>query len=699
LWWSWHIEARDIFRVLDRPLWKATGHNPVKLLQQIETCRLVAAAGDPEFLSSYDSIMGAFKTDISNTNTWFAANYPHLQHHTIAYFSLEFAIHNSLPIYAGGLGILAGDYCKEASDLGIPLVGVGFMYPEGYLHQHISTDGWQEDTYERMNFAEAPISPVFTSNKQRLKVEIPLDDHSVHATIWQVDIGRVKLYLLDTNVEENSPTDRQLSARLYAGDREMRLQQEIIIGIGGVRALGAMKVKPVIWHANEGHTTFMMLERIRELVEKGLSFTDATRMVRASTIFTTHTPIPAGNDVFPLDLIERSFQRYPSSLGLDRDAFLKLGILEPENTVFNMTVLGLRMAEHCNGVSQLHGGICRKMWHSLWPDVEEKDVPIVAITNGIHAPSWVSPEMARLYQRYLGPDWINKHDDPMIWERVTDIPNKEIWLTRHWVKHKLVTEVQDRTRKRWSEDHVSPEQALAMGALLDAEALTIGFSRRFTAYKRATLILHDLNRLKRILRNELRPVQIIFSGKAHPDDEYGKFLIKEVYKAAKDPEFSGRIAFVEDYDMHLARYMVHGTDVWLNTPVPLREACGTSGQKAALNGVIHLSALDGWWYEGYNGTNGWAIHQNIETPDSPELDKIDVAELYDILEEKVVPLYYERDMDGIPHGWMQMIKETIRSNAPMFSTRRMAKEYTEQMYLAAIQTSQTVANPDDGNTI
>jgi len=695
LWWSWHIESRDLFKVLDRPLWKLTGHNPVKLLQQIAPHRLVAAAQDPVFLDKYDSVMNDFKTDMSASDTWFTTQYPHLTQYTVAYFSLEFAIHNSLPLYAGGLGILAGDYCKEASDLGLPMVALGFMYPQGYFHQRVSVDGWQEDVYEELSFNEAPISPVLTAQRQAIRVEVPLDARAIHVAVWQVNVGRVKLYLLDTNVEENSPADRQLSGRLYAGDREMRLQQEIVLGIGGVRVLRALGIDPAIWHANEGHAAFMMLERVRELVENGLAFTEAASRVRATTVFTTHTPVPAGNDVFSLDLMEKHFRRYWGSLGLNRDTFLELGTQESDKTAFNMTVLGLRMADQRNGVSQLHGGVCRRMWHSLWPDVEEKDVPIGSVTNGIHVPTWGTPQMTRLGERYLAPDWLKSHDDPALWERIVDIPDEEIWAARRWLKYKFISSVKDRARKRWCEDRVSPIQALAMGALLDTEVLTLGFSRRFTDYKRASLILRDADRLKRILRNELRPVQLIFAGKAHPDDERGKQLIQEVYNVAKDPGFGGRIAFVEDYDMHMARYLVHGTDVWLNTPRPLQEASGTSGQKAALSGVLNLSVLDGWWYEGYNGANGWAIHQDVGAFDSPDQDKSDAEELYSLLEGTVVPLYYDRDMNGVPHGWIRLIKESIRSNVPLFSARRMAKEYTEKMYLTPAQASRTAQKGAD----
>jgi starch phosphorylase len=688
LWWSWHIEARQLFKALDRPLWKAVGHNPVKLLYQIAPYRLVFAAQNPSFLQRYDSVMSHFKADMSTVHPWLTAECPSLSHHTIAYFSLEFAIHSSLSIYAGGLGVLAGDYCKEASDLGLPLVGLGFMYPQGYFHQHISDNGWQEEIYEQLNFNEAPIKPVLTHQGQQLTVDMPLDSRSVKVAVWQVNVGRVKLYLLDADIEENSPADRQLSTRLYVGDREMRLQQEIVIGIGGVRVLRALGIEPTIWHANEGHSTFMMLERARELVENGLDFTEAANTVRASTVFTTHTPVPAGNDVFSLDLMDKYFHRYWSRLGLDRDTFLNLGMRKDNDSVFNMTVLGMRMSDRRNGVSQLHGRVCRHMWHSLWPDTNEENVPIGSVTNGVHVPTWVAPQIAILYEEHLNQDWLKNHDDPAVWESIHDIPDEELWEVRRWLKNKLIHRVQDRARKRWTEDLVTPVQALAMGALLSTDALTLGFCRRFTDYKRSALVLNDIDRLKHILQNELQPVQIIFAGKAHPMDERGKELIQEIYNIAKDPQVGGRIAFVENYDMHMARYLIRGVDVWLNTPRPLHEASGTSGQKAALNGVPHLSVLDGWWYEGYNGNNGWAISDDLKEIDPAYQDKLHANELYRLLEEKIIPLYYDRDLFGVPHGWIQVIKETIRSNTPLFSARRMTKDYVTQMYLPSTQDNQ-----------
>ncbi|MBI4295260.1 MAG: alpha-glucan family phosphorylase, partial [Chloroflexi bacterium] len=501
LWWSWHPEARRLFKVLDRPLWKATCHNPIRLLQQIAPYRLVAAAEDPAFLQQYDSVVNGFYTDMSASQSWFQEKYPDLKRHTLAYFSMEFAIHSSLPLYAGGLGVLAGDYCKEASDLGLPMVGVGFMYPQGYFHQRISADGWQEEVYRQLNFGEAPVTPVLTAQKQPMRAEIQLDSRSVCAAVWQASVGRVKLYLLDTDLEENSPADRQLSARLYGGDSEMRLQQEIVLGIGGVRILRALDIEPSIWHANEGHAAFMMLERCREQVENGLDFAEALTRVQANTVFTTHTPVPAGNDTFPSSLIEKYFYRYWDSLGLGRNAFLRLGAQSSDDSAFNMTVLGLRMAGQCNGVSRLHGGVCRRMWQCLWPGAEEEDVPIGSVTNGVHVTTWVAPQMAGLYEKYLGHDWLTRHDDPALWERIDNIPDGEVWAAHRWLKHKLISLVQDRARKRWAENSHPAAHIVALGGLLDTEALTVGFSRRFTDYKRAALILYEVDRLKRIVQN------------------------------------------------------------------------------------------------------------------------------------------------------------------------------------------------------
>ena len=684
LWWSWHPQARDLLRALDYPLWRTGGHNPVKQLREISPDRLQEAASDPVFLTLYDSVMSAFDADMSAQGMWCATNYPHLLQAPIAYFSMEFAIHNSLPMYAGGLGTLAGDTCKEASDLGLPLVGVGLMYPQGYFHQHISSDGWQEEVYRQLDFDEAPIKPVLSHQGHRSLVQIQLDSRAVSIGVWQVKVGCAIIYLLDTNVEENALQDRQLSARLYIADRELRIGQEIILGIGGVRVLRALGIEPVIWHANEGHTAFMMLERIREEVEKGALFAEAAQRVGATTVFTTHTPVLAGHDSFPVQLIERYLDGYWDTLGIEREAFLKLGQLDSASEqAFNMTAFALRMADQRNSVSQLHGAVTRRMWHGLWPEAREHEVPISYVTNGIHVPTWIAPELSQLYGKYLGEDWVKRYDEASLWERVLDIPDDELWTVHQLLKRKLMGVMLERTQKRWAEGEVTPQQVIAMGALLHPEVLTIGFVRRFTEYKRPTLIFHDIERLKRIVRDRWRPVQIIFAGKSHPADFPSKYLLHQVYALTMDREFGGRIAFVEDYDMHTAHYLVQGVDLWLNNPRRLQEACGTSGMKASLNGVLHLSILDGWWHEGYNGANGWAIGDGLLKASSEEEDEEDADALYRLLEEKIVPLYYERNRRGVPHGWILMVKEAIRSVVPLFCTRRMLKDYVERAYHVA----------------
>jgi len=687
LWWSWHPQARDLFRALDYPLWRSSGHNPVKQLREISIDKLSAAAGDSAFLSLYDSVMSAFDAEMLDKQSWFAAKYPHVLDGPIAYFSMEFAIHNSLPIYAGGLGVLAGDVCKEACDLGLPLIAVGFMYPQGYFHQHISAEGWQEEIYRQLDFDEAPINPINPvpgSTWCGPLVRVELSDRPLHIGVWQVCLGRVNLYLLCCNVEGNAPDDRQLCARLYTADREQRIQQEIVMGIGGVRALRALGIRPSVWHANEGHNAFMMLERVREEVEAGATFAEALRNVRATTVFTTHTPVAAGHDVFPVSLVEKYFRGYWESLQISREAFLKLGQeggAGDQN--FNMTVLGLKMADHRNAVSRLHRETTRRMWHGLWPEAKEDETPISQITNGVHVPSWMAPEMSRLYEKHLGPDVSRRHDDVNLRTLVLGIPDEELWAVRQVLKRKLMGSMVERARGCSTERECPARQVLAMGALLDPDVLTIGFVRRFAAYKRPELIFHDVERLKRIVTDTWHPVQIVFAGKSHPADFPSKQLLHDVYTLATDREFQGRIAFVEDYDMHMARYLVQGVDVWLNVPRRLQEASGTSGMKAAVNGVLHLSVRDGWWYEGYNGNNGWAIGDGLEAREPGEEDSSDAASLYRLLEEEIIPLYYQRDRVGVPHGWLRVIKEAIGSIVPYFCARRMLKEYVEQMYVPA----------------
>ncbi len=682
LWWSWHDEARRLFRALDYPLWRTSGHNPVKLLCEIDPDTLQAAANDADFLALYDSVIANFDADISNSDTWFNRDYPNLLKGPVAYFSMEYALHNSLPIYAGGLGILAGDICKEASDSGIPMVAIGFMYPQGYFHQHISTNGWQKEVYRQLDFEEIPISRVLTNDGKTAITEVQLGDVSLAIEVWQVRVGRTNIYLLDTNLEPNPAQYRQLSARLYVADSEKRIQQEFILGIGGVRVLRALNINPAVWHANEGHNAFMMLERLREEVTKGASFAEAMSRVQKTTVFTTHTPVLAGQDIFPAQLVEKYFRGYWESLGIDRETFFSLGQCDSSGT-FNMTVLALKMAGHRGAVSQLHEKVSRKMWHGLWPELSEDQVPISHITNGVHVPSWIAPELFYLLRKYLGEDWLKKHDVEKLWEQMVDVPDDELWSVRKQLNRKLIAAIRERIRRRWVEDYIPAKQLLTMGTLLDSEVLTIAFTRRFTEYKRPTLIFRDIERLKKIINNQWRPVQIIFAGKSHPNDLPSKRLLQQVYTMASDPGFRGRIAFVEDYDMHLARFLVHGVDVWLNTPRRPQEASGTSGMKASLNGVLHLSVRDGWWHEGYNGSNGWAIGSENPTPEEEDIE--DAEAVYRLLEEEIVPLYYSRDRNGVPYGWMRMVKEAMRSIVPLFCARRMLREYTEQMYHPAAQ--------------
>ena len=684
LWWSWHDQSRLLFKMLDRTLWKQTTHRPVKMLWEMSPERVQQATSDPLFRRAYNAVLMRFERELQDTELWFPTHYPELMDRPIAYFSAEFGLHQSLPIYSGGLGILSGDHCKEASDLGLPFVGVGFLYPMGYFRQRIPSHGWQEAIYEPLNPDQVPIRPVMDENGQRLFIQVQLDRQIIHVELWHVQVGRVNLYLMDTDVEQNEPWDRELTHRLYGGDHEMRIKQEIVLGIGGVRALRALGIDPAVWHMNEGHSAFLILERIREMVEKGMRFEDAAAAVRATSVFTTHTPVPAGHDAFAFHLIEKYFWHYWDRLGLDRESFMALGAhQEPWGTAFNMTVLALRHASHTNAVSRLHGQVARRMFQSVWPDTPEDEIPIISITNGVHIATWMAGSMVRLLGKYLGEDWLEHHDDPDLLARVADIPDTELWQVRQNLKRKLMGFIRERTRRKHISGELDPDQVLAAGTFLDPEALTIGFARRFATYKRANLIFYDIERLKAMLHDRYRPLQIIFAGKAHPADDPGKHLIQQIYHIAKDPAFGGRIAFVEDYDMHVAHYLVQGVDVWLNTPRRPYEASGTSGMKAAINGVPHLSVLDGWWDEGYNGINGWAIGDGEQVDDPAEQDRRDAAILYRLLEEEVIPMYYKRDSDGVPRDWIQVVKQAIRTAIPRFCTRRMIKEYTRQMYVPA----------------
>jgi starch phosphorylase len=685
LWWSWHPAARMLYKVLSRPEWKESVHNPVKMLRELPGEVFQAAANDPEYVSHYSAIMNRFRSDMGEKGGWFSTQITGSSSLLpIAYFSAEYGLHRSLPFYAGGLGFLAGDYLKECSDLGLPLVAVGFMYPEGYILQTIREDGWQQTVDDVLDRDSAPITRVLSDDGVQLVIEVPFMKPSIHVAVWKVMVGRIPLYLMDTDIKENDPWNRSISSRLYSGDTELRLRQEIVLGIGGSEMLNVLGIRHSIAHLNDGHAAFALLERIRERVAGGISFTEALEYIRSTTIFTTHTPVPAGNDIFPFPLMEKYFNAYFPLLGLDRDAFFRLGI-RPEEPAsgFNMTAFALRLSRYHNAVSRRHGEVSRRMWKSLWPDLPEKEVPIGHITNGVHVPTWIEPKMERLLDKYLGRDWQADHDDPARWGLVDTIPDEELWQTHYWLKVKLLNRICERTRLAWASRKISPSVVMAEGTLLDPLHLTLGFSRRFASYKRADLIFTDLERLKEMINDRWNPIQIIFAGKAHPVDDAGKRILQRVFNYAKDPEMGGRIAFVENYDEQLAQYLVHGVDVWLNNPLPPMEACGTSGMKASLNGVPQMSIPDGWWIEGYNSRNGWSFGEQEEKA-GEDRDKADAGAMYDLLKKKIIPLYYTVDDDGIPHGWVKVMKEAMKSVGPAFSTRRMVKEYFRTFYREAL---------------
>lgn len=686
LWWSWHPAARMLFKMLDRPAWKESGHNPVKMLREIPRQTLEVAANDPQYLRHYNTVLAQFEEDVGTKKGFSIKNFESEYAYPIAYFSAEFGLHHSLPFYAGGLGFLAGDHLKECSDLGVPLVAIGFMYPEGYLRQQIREDGWQESLDEPLDRGTASISRILNEKGEQLIVQVPLIEPPIYVAVWGVMVGRIPLYLLDTDIEANDPWNRKISTHLYVGDIEQRLRQEIVLGIGGSMALDILEIKHSVLHLNEGHAAFALLERIRERVQAGMSFEEAAEKVKDTSVFTTHTPVPAGHDVFPFQLMDKYFGPYWQALKLNRDAFLQLGIHPGEpGAGFNMTAFALRMSGYHNAVSKRHVEVARKMWQSLWPDIPEHKVPINYITNGVHVPTWIEPKIELLFNKYLGPGWLSKHDNPGLWELIDDIPDEELWKTHYWLKMKLINTIRERTRQRWAKQHVNPSVVIAGGTLLNPSVLTLGFARRFATYKRTDLFLYDTDRLKKLLRNRWHPVQIIFAGKAHPADDPGKRILQRVFNAARDPELAGRVAFVEDYDEQLAQYMVHGVDVWLNNPLPPMEACGTSGMKAALNGVPQLSIMDGWWIEGFNGKNGWAFG---EKQISGNRDGVDAQAIYEILEREIIPLYYSFSEEGVAHGWVGVMKECIKSNAPRFSARRMVKEYLEKFYAPALKKTQ-----------
>ncbi|MGI0492704.1 alpha-glucan family phosphorylase [Alkalinema pantanalense CENA528] len=690
-WWCWHYEAISLFVLIDPVEWGRCGQNPVILLEQVSSDRLTQLTCDPQYMKQFHQVLAQFDQYMTGQDTWGSQHLPdHLSYqHPIAYFCAEFGIHESLPVYSGGLGILAGDHMKSASDLAIPMVGIGLLYRQGYFRQRLNREGWQEDYYVDAPFERMALSPVKNSDGQPITIAVQVRSRQVQAQIWQVNVGRTRLFLLDTDIDGNDPIDRWLTGHLYGGNQETRIAQEILLGIGGVLALEALGIEPAIYHLNEGHAAFCLLEVCRQEMQKtGQAFYDVEKSVRERCVFTTHTPVPAGHDVFSADLIDSFFANYWEKLKLTREQFLSLGArrLGDPWEPFGMTVLALRLCRNANGVSQLHGEVSRKMWNVMYPDRSEDKVPIGYITNGVHMPSWIAPLFADLFTEYLGNNWQDHMYDPKLWQQVDQIPDEEIWQRHQILKARLVAHT--RSKVRMARENRGEDWSLihATTHLLDPEILTIGFARRFSPYKRGDLLLRDTQKAMEIFSSTDRPIQIIFSGKAHPADEEGKRIIQRLMEWCRQSDLRDRVAFIEDYDMYTARKLVHGVDVWLNNPRRPLEASGTSGQKVCVNGGLNCSVLDGWWCEGYQadgqgqGLNGWAIGEDAHTSDQTLQDKIDSEALYHLLQNEILPLYYDQDANGVPHNWVKMMKASIKTNCPAFNTHRMLIDYVNQMY-------------------
>ncbi|HSI84663.1 MAG: alpha-glucan family phosphorylase [Candidatus Methylacidiphilales bacterium] len=689
LWWTWNDKAISLFRRLDPKLWEDVGHNPARLLRDIRQIALKAAAENPDFVSHLDEVTDELQAYLGKNDRWYRKTYGSERdsNNLVAYFSAEFGFHESLPIYSGGLGILAGDHCKAASDLGVPFIAVGLLYRLGYFKQRINKDGWQESESIHWKFEELPISEVRTGEAQLpLTVTVLLPGRNVYVKVWEVKIGLIRLYLMDTDVPENSEDDRKITYQLYGGDHEMRVKQEIVLGIGGARAIAAMGLKPAVYHMNEGHAAFLSLERVRVgVVDHGLKFSEALQYVAASSLFTTHTPVAAGNDAFSPDLVNRYFGSMVHELKITQDEFLRLGRsweARPDEP-FSMTILALRTSRQANGVSAIHGDVSRKMWQVVWPGVPAPEIPIDHITNGIHTLTWMAPEIRALFEKAGGAFWEDSLSSRESWKSQARISDEDFWSTHQALKNKLIGFARANLRNQRLRSGFSAEDIRLAGEVLEPNILTIGFARRFATYKRATLLFRDLHRLDAIVNNPDRPVQFLFAGKAHPADEPGKRLIQRIYQVAQMPQFRDRILFIENYDINVARYMYHGVDVWMNNPTRPLEASGTSGEKVPPNGGLNFSVRDGWWDEAYDGTNGWAIGEEVTSSDPNIQDEFDAVSIYSLLEERVAPLYYNRDSNGIPKEWLKWCRDSIETVSPVYNTFRMVQDYTTKFYRSA----------------
>ena len=688
LWWSWNTDFLKIFKEIDIDLWERVDKNPVKFLKLVSQEKLEQASINQQVLKQYDKIVNDFDGYMNSKNTWFSKKYPNNKNDIIAYFSAEYGLDETIPIYSGGLGILSGDHLKSASDLGIPLVAVGLLYKNGYFHQKIDGYGNQQSIYKDIDLMNLPINPVKDEKGEELKVLLKLPGKNLYLKVWKINVGRITLYLLDSDIPENTDEDyRNITLRLYGGDQEMRIKQEIVLGMGGVNLLRTLGLDPNIYHMNEGHSSFLLLEVIKNIIkEKKVSFDIARDITSAKTVFTTHTPVPAGNDIFPMELVEKYFKGYWTKLGIDKDTFLHLGT-KPNDTLdsgFNMGILALKIAGKKNGVSKLHGAVSRELFGDVWPAIAANESPITYVTNGIHTCTWLAPNLKELYNKYLIPYWQDNIQIQETWKKIDNIPNEILWEEHQARKNKLLKLVKENVTNNMKENGISYEEINEITSKLNPNALTIGFARRFATYKRATLIFRDLERITQILNNSEKPVQLIFAGKAHPADKEGQELIRYIKEISMKPQFKGKIFVLENYNIGIARYLVSGVDVWLNNPRRPMEASGTSGQKASVNGVINFSVLDGWWAEGYDSKNGWTIGTNDEYSSYDIQDDADSNSMYTTLENKIIPTYYDKASNGISEKWLRIMKNSIISTGGRYSTSRMLCDYTDRLYMPLI---------------
>ena len=686
LWWAWNTDFLRLFKEIDIDLWEQIGKNPVKFLKQVSQEKIEQYATDANFLKEYDKVVEDFDNYMNSRNTWFNKKYSENKNDLIAYFSAEYGLDQILSIYSGGLGILSGDHLKAASDLGLPLIGVGLLYKNGYFHQVINAEGRQESVYNDIDLENLPMLPAKDAKGNDLIISEKIQRRRIYLKVWQVNVGRVKLYLMDSDIIENADEDiKEITKRLYGGDQEMRIKQEIVLGIAGTKLVKELGLEPTVYHMNEGHSAFLLLELMRQLVEdKKIAFKIARDIVTSQTIFTTHTPVPAGNDIFSIDLMDKYFKNFWESLGIEREQFMRLGVApdQPTESGFNMGILALKIAGKRNGVSKLHGEVSRELFTECWPDISSNESPITYVTNGIHTCSWLAPKLKELYNKYLIPYWQDKIHEEETWKKVQNIPNEELWKAHLARKEKLLKLVKQNVTERLRRNGMPYDQIMEITSKLNPNTLTIGFARRFATYKRATLIFRDLERITEILNNQNKPVQIIFAGKAHPRDVEGQELIRQIHEISMKPQFKGKIFILEDYDIEMARYLVSGVDVWLNNPRRPMEASGTSGQKASVNGVVNFSILDGWWVEGYNKKNGWIIGTNDEYDSYDIQDNADCQSIYNTLENKIIPMYYNKEKEeDFSNEWMQVMKNSIISTGGMYSTARMVVDYTEKLYL------------------